>query len=106
MAYPEASAYDILWADAVVVEQGALTGVMPEPLARARPRQERGEAGPAEGREEAAQGRPAKPRGRRQDAPRPAKKPRRRPRPAKKKAGQEERGQAGQEGGGPKKKGK
>jgi large subunit ribosomal protein L4 len=32
MAYPEASAYDILWSDAVVVEEGALTGVMPEPL--------------------------------------------------------------------------
>jgi large subunit ribosomal protein L4 len=33
MAYPEASAYDILWSDAVIVEEGALTGVMPEPLA-------------------------------------------------------------------------
>jgi hypothetical protein len=33
MAYPEASAYDILWAEVVVVEEGALTGVMPEPLA-------------------------------------------------------------------------
>jgi large subunit ribosomal protein L4 len=33
MAYPEASAYDILWSDVVVVEEGALTGVMPEPLA-------------------------------------------------------------------------
>jgi large subunit ribosomal protein L4 len=32
MAYPEASAYDILWSDAVVIEEGALTGVMPEPL--------------------------------------------------------------------------
>jgi large subunit ribosomal protein L4 len=32
MAYPDASAYDILWSDAVVVEEGALTGVMPEPL--------------------------------------------------------------------------
>ena len=32
MAYPEASAYDILWSDAVVVEEGALTGVIPEPL--------------------------------------------------------------------------
>ena len=31
MAYPEASAYDILWSEAVVVEEGALTGVMPEP---------------------------------------------------------------------------
>jgi large subunit ribosomal protein L4 len=33
MAYPEASAYDILWCEVVVVEEGALTGVMPEPLA-------------------------------------------------------------------------
>jgi large subunit ribosomal protein L4 len=33
MTYPEASAYDILWCEAVVVEEGALTGVMPEPLA-------------------------------------------------------------------------
>jgi large subunit ribosomal protein L4 len=32
MAYPEASAYDVLWSDVVVVEEGALTGVMPEPL--------------------------------------------------------------------------
>ena len=32
MSYPEASAYDILWSDVVVVEEGALTGVMPEPL--------------------------------------------------------------------------
>jgi len=32
MAYPEASAYDILWSEAVVVEEGALTGVMREPL--------------------------------------------------------------------------
>jgi large subunit ribosomal protein L4 len=32
MAYPEASAYDILWSEAVVVEEGALTGIMPEPL--------------------------------------------------------------------------
>jgi Ribosomal protein L4/L1 family len=32
MAYHEASAYDILWSEAVVVEEGALTGVMPEPL--------------------------------------------------------------------------
>ncbi len=32
MAYAEASAYEILWSEAVVVEEGALTGVMPEPL--------------------------------------------------------------------------
>ncbi len=33
MPYPQAAAYDILWSEAVVVEEGALTGVMPEPLA-------------------------------------------------------------------------
>jgi large subunit ribosomal protein L4 len=32
MPYPQASAYHVLWSDAVVVEEGALTGVMPEPL--------------------------------------------------------------------------
>jgi large subunit ribosomal protein L4 len=32
MPYFQASAYDLLWSDAVVVEEGALTGVMPEPL--------------------------------------------------------------------------
>jgi large subunit ribosomal protein L4 len=33
MTYSDASAYDILWSDVVVVEEGALTGVLPEPLA-------------------------------------------------------------------------
>ena len=32
MPYAEVSAYDVLWSDAVVVEEGALTVVMPEPL--------------------------------------------------------------------------
>jgi large subunit ribosomal protein L4 len=32
MPYVQASAYDVLWSDAVLVEEGALTGVMPEPL--------------------------------------------------------------------------
>jgi large subunit ribosomal protein L4 len=32
MPYPQAGAYNILWSDAVIVEEGALTGVMPEPL--------------------------------------------------------------------------
>jgi large subunit ribosomal protein L4 len=32
MPYAQASAYDILWSEVVVVEEGALTGVMPEPL--------------------------------------------------------------------------
>ena len=48
MAYPEASAYDILWSEAVVVEEGALTGVMPEPL---------GEETEAEGAESAERAR-------------------------------------------------
>ena len=32
MPYPQAAAYHVLWSDAVIVEEGALTGVMPEPL--------------------------------------------------------------------------
>jgi len=32
LPYVEASAYDVIWADATVVEEGALTGVIPEPL--------------------------------------------------------------------------
>jgi large subunit ribosomal protein L4 len=32
LPYAEASAYDILWSDAVVIEEGAFTGVVPEPL--------------------------------------------------------------------------
>jgi len=32
LPYAEASAYHILWSDAVVVEEGAFTGVAPEPL--------------------------------------------------------------------------
>jgi large subunit ribosomal protein L4 len=32
LPYFEASAYDVIWSDATVVEEGALTGVMPEPL--------------------------------------------------------------------------
>ncbi len=32
MPYHEASAYEILWSDVVVVEEGALTGVIPEPV--------------------------------------------------------------------------
>jgi large subunit ribosomal protein L4 len=37
MPYAHASAYDILWSDAVVVEEGALTGVMPEVTAEPEP---------------------------------------------------------------------
>jgi large subunit ribosomal protein L4 len=32
LPYAEAGAYDVLWSEAVVVEEGALTGVIPEPL--------------------------------------------------------------------------
>ena len=32
LPYADASAYALLWSDAVVVEEGALTGVIPEPL--------------------------------------------------------------------------
>ena len=95
MAYPEASAYDILWSDVVVVEEGALTGVMPEPLAeeteaeRAERRRGSGEAAkPAGGRSRgskkprAAKAKPAEPRPRptkkttaKKSASKPAKKP-------------------------------
>ncbi len=37
LPYAEASAYDVLWAEAVVVEEGALTGIVPEPLAAEEP---------------------------------------------------------------------
>jgi hypothetical protein len=31
MRYADASAYDVLWSDAVLIEEGAITGVIPEP---------------------------------------------------------------------------
>ena len=49
MAYPEASAYDILWSEVVVVEEGALTGVMPEPLADETEAEKADAAGGADG---------------------------------------------------------
>ena len=59
MPYFEASAYDLLWSDAVVVEEGALTGVMPEPLpeepeaeAKAAPQRKRPAPKPASRRGE------------------------------------------------------
>jgi len=66
MAYPEASAYDILWSDVVVVEEGALTGVMPEPLAdeteeeRAERTAKTGRAGRAEAKTASKKARKAK----------------------------------------------
>jgi len=73
MSYPEASAYDILWSEIVIVEEGALTGVMPEPLA------EETEAERAERAEKTERKRPkaAKP-------PAKAKKPRAEKKPAAK----------------------
>jgi large subunit ribosomal protein L4 len=57
MPYVQASAYDVLWSDAVVVEEGALTGVMPEPL----PDEPEGEETPApRKRTRAAKAKPAK----------------------------------------------
>jgi large subunit ribosomal protein L4 len=38
LPYTDASAYDILWADAVVVEEGALTGGAAEPVEAAAPK--------------------------------------------------------------------
>ena len=59
MPYFEASAYDVLWSDAVVVEEGALTGVLPEPLpeepeaeAKAAPQRKRSAPKPASRRDE------------------------------------------------------
>jgi large subunit ribosomal protein L4 len=62
MAYPEASAYDILWCEAVVVEEGALTGVMPEPLAEETEAEkaERTEKAGRAGKTKAASKKPAK----------------------------------------------
>jgi large subunit ribosomal protein L4 len=57
MPYAEASAYDILWSDAVVVEEGALTGVVPEPLS---PEEETETTEKAEKTERAAAKRSAK----------------------------------------------
>ncbi len=59
MPYFEASAYDVLWSDAVVVEEGALTGVMPEPLPdepepEAEPKRPRRQAKPATAKKSAA----------------------------------------------------
>jgi large subunit ribosomal protein L4 len=75
MAYPEASAYDILWSEAVVVEEGALTGVMPEPLAE-ETEAEKGERAETAGRKRRTIAKPAA----------RAKKPRAEKKPAKAKA--------------------
>jgi large subunit ribosomal protein L4 len=58
MSYPEASAYDILWSDAVVIEEGALTGVLPEPLSE-ETETERAERAEAPGRKRRTVAKPA-----------------------------------------------
>jgi large subunit ribosomal protein L4 len=66
MNYAEASAYDVLWADAVVVEEAALTGVQPataeeaeaKPAARKRATKKAATGEAAESRQ-AAEGKPA-----------------------------------------------
>ena len=74
MPYAEASAYDLLWSDAVVVEEGALTGVMPEPLPEEPETVEQAEARTARKAAKAARkaARPAKPA--KKAAAKPAKK--------------------------------
>jgi large subunit ribosomal protein L4 len=61
MAYAEASAYDILWSEAVVVEEGALTGVMPEPLGEETEAEKTESAARAQKRTKAAKPAKAKP---------------------------------------------
>jgi large subunit ribosomal protein L4 len=96
MAYPEASAYDILWSEVVVVEEGALTGVMPEPLP------EESEAEKAEAAEKAHARRRAVPaRPKRAKAEKPAAKAK----PAKKTASKKSAPKASRKKAAPKKKG-
>ena len=101
MAYPEASAYDILWSDAVVVEEGALTGVMPEPLA------EETEAEKAERAEAAGKKRrsaPAKPSAKAKK-PKAEKKPAAKAKPAKKTTAKKSAAKPAKKKAAPKKKG-
>jgi large subunit ribosomal protein L4 len=106
MPYAQASAYDVLWSDAVVVEEGALTGVMPEPLPD-EPEAEEPTRAPRRrpaAKTEAKKAKPAKPakakaakpaKAKRAKAPKPAKakakkpaaKAARKPAPKKKKGG-------------------
>jgi large subunit ribosomal protein L4 len=63
MPYVQAAAYHVIWSDAVVVEEGALTGVMPEPLPDEPETAEQTEARSAKKAAKAAKkaARPAKP---------------------------------------------
>jgi large subunit ribosomal protein L4 len=71
MAYAEASAYDILWSDAVVVEEGALTGVMPEPLLEETEAEKAERTGRAERKRRPVAAKPA-PKAKRSKAEKPA----------------------------------
>ena len=68
MPYFEASAYHVLWSDAVVVEEGALTGVTPEPL----PEEPEAEAQPPRRRARPAPAKPAPSRGQGKSTAKPA----------------------------------
>ena len=76
MAYAEASAYDILWSDAVVVEEGALTGVIPEPLPEEteaeRAERMAGKRGSSERSERAVAAAPKKPKAKAKPKAKPA----------------------------------
>ena len=99
MPYAEASAYDILWSDVVVVEEGALTGVMPEPLPAGAPKRERGASEPRRqaGKAAKAAAKPPRRRRPRRSRARPSRRPR--PRPTEEATAKKSGGQAGQEGG-------
>jgi large subunit ribosomal protein L4 len=81
MAYAEASAYDILWSDVVVVEEGALTGVMPEPL----PEETEAEKAERTEKAEKKRARPVKPAAKAKK-PKAEKKPAAKAKPAKAKS--------------------
>jgi large subunit ribosomal protein L4 len=97
MAYAEASAYDILWSDVVIIEEGALTGVMPEPLPEEteaeraerlsgkRGSREAGAVEAAAPKKRAAKGKPAKAKAtKKTTAKKSASKPAKKPAPKKK----------------------
>jgi large subunit ribosomal protein L4 len=80
MAYPEASAYDILWSEVLVVEEGALTGVMPEPLAEET---EAEKAARAEKKRRTTAAKPTAKSAGKAKSPKAAKKPEAKAKPAK-----------------------
>jgi large subunit ribosomal protein L4 len=85
MAYPEASAYDILWSEAVLVEEGALTGVMPEPLEEETEAEKAERTEKAERKRRPAAAKPAA-KSKRPKAEKPASKPKAAKKPKAKKA--------------------